>query len=299
MTEEFQEHDDSETGAGRAPSVPAVTALLAGAVAASVAAVVLFRSCGEEPVVVTSPPAVPAVRPETAVPEPVVEMPQEEVVDAGAVEAPAAHFPEATAPQQETAPALPSLDESNELALRLLRDCIDHNLPTLPTDAGSLIRLFVVVVDNMAEGISPRPHLGFMGFRDSYPVRERDGRLYADPEGYRRYDDFALLAAGLDAGACAAAYGSLRPLVEEAYGDLGYPDRSFDETLVRAIGRITDLEIPQGEVMLLRGEGTYHYEDPALEKLGSLERQIIRMGPENGGAVQRSLRAFAAALRLN
>jgi hypothetical protein len=207
--------------------------------------------------------------------------------------------PEGPAPQGEPEAALPPLDESNGLALRLLKVCVARELPSLPSDAGSLIRLFVVVVDNMAEGLSPRPHLGFLGFRDPYPAMERDGRLYADPEGYRRYDGIARLFAGLEAGACAAAYESLRPLVEEAYRDLGYPDRSFDDTLARAVGRITAFEIPPGDILLLQGEGVYHYEDPALETLSSLERQIIRMGPENGGAVQDGLRSLAAALGLD
>lgn len=305
MTDESNKFDEPDFDAleeeSRRRSPLPVAVLLLGVVAVVVLAVLFVKSGGDKEIVdVIEPPAVEApapspppapleVLPPPAAPAPVTTA----VPEAGPVEAEPAPVMPAPPP-----PSLPGLDESNKLVEQLLRDCLTGGFPGLPPESGSLVRLFVVVVDNAAEGASPRPHLGFLGFNGDYAVVERDGRLYADPEGYRRYDGIARIFEGLDAAACAASYGSVKPLVEEAYRDLGYPDRPFDGTLKRAMDRIVGVPLPREDVLLIKGEGAYHFEDPSLESLSGLERQLIRMGPRNGMIVQGALHRLAAALNL-
>lgn len=309
MTDESDKFDEPDFESlekeSRRRSAAPVAALLLAVVAAAVTAVLLLKSCSDkEPVAVTEPPAVEAPAPPPPAPARVVE-PRPAAPASGEAPAPAVPETEAVGPEPVPAaavpppPSLPMLDASNELVAKLLRDCLAAGFPELPPGSGSLIRLFVVVVDNAAEGASPRPHLGFLGFEGDFAVVERDGRLFADPVGYRRYDGIARTFSGLDAAACAAAYGSVKPLIDEAYRDLGYPDRPFDGTLKRALGRIVDVALPQEDVLLIKGEGAYHYEDPSLEALSGMERQVVRMGPANSRVVQESLRRLAAALALD
>jgi hypothetical protein len=66
-----------------------------------------------------------------------------------------------------------------------------------------LIRKFVVGVDNVANGLSPKPHIDFFepagGFR---VARTRTGTTI-DPASYRRYDPVIQAASSLDAAAAA------------------------------------------------------------------------------------------------
>jgi hypothetical protein len=42
----------------------------------------------------------------------------------------------------------------------------------------------------------------------------------------------------------------------------------------------------------------WSYADPALERLGDVERQLLRMGPRNGRILQEKAREIARALGL-
>jgi hypothetical protein len=85
-------------------------------------------------------------------------------------------------------------------------------------------------------------------------------------------------------------------LFQEAYRDLGYPDRSFDDTLEKALRRLLDVPVVEGEIELLKGDRSYHFEDPALEGLSPAAKHLLRMGPANTVRIQGSLRRLAAAL---
>jgi len=157
----------------------------------------------------------------------------------------------------------------------------------------------VAVVDNIAEGRSPRKHLPFLRIDGSFTAVGEDGRIAIDPRSYRRYDSFAGAVDALDAEGAALLYGDLRPLFQEAYRDLGYPDRSFDETLARAIHRLLGVPVLEGDVLLRKGERVYYFEDPALEGLSPAEKHLLRMGPAHTTLIQGTLRRLEAALGLD
>ena len=172
--------------------------------------------------------------------------------------------------------------------------------PLPPGWAGgeALIRRFVAAVDNVAEGHSPRGHFPMMKITGDFAVSRGVDRIVLDPRGYRRYNGLAATVSALDAEKGAALYRSLGPLFTEAYRDLGYPDRAFDDTFARAVYRLLGVPAVEGEVVLLKGERVYHYEDPALEGLSAAEKHLLRTGPENTAKIQGALRRLASALDL-
>jgi hypothetical protein len=153
-----------------------------------------------------------------------------------------------------------------------------------------------VVVDNVAEGASPRIHLVKLAPKESFTVHEEGGRLLIAEEGYRRYDTAASLFASLDPELTARLYETLKPLIQQAYRDLGYPRADFDATLERAIRRLLETPIVHGDVEVERGVRSYRYVDPRLEELSPAQKQLLRMGPANVRKVQEQLRALATPL---
>ena len=83
---------------------------------------------------------------------------------------------------------VPSLAESDTWLQGLAAQISSHPQLAEWLLTPELIRGFVVVVDNIAEGVTPRKHLKMVAPEDSFAVRQDDGGVTIDPAGYRRYD---------------------------------------------------------------------------------------------------------------
>lgn len=166
---------------------------------------------------------------------------------------------------------------------------------------GDLIRLWAVLTDNLAEGVSPRKQLPFLAPEQPFTVTEQGGRQVIAAASYARYDRFAAAVASIDAKALAAAYRGLRPAVESAYRLLGYPEAVLDRVTARALHRLEAAPRPEGPVAVIphaeAGAG-WAYAEPGLERLGPVEKHLVRMGPANAARVQAKAREIREALGL-
>ncbi len=163
---------------------------------------------------------------------------------------------------------------------------------------GDLVRRWVVVTDNLAEGVSPRGQLGFLAPGRPFSVVRRGKQVVIAPDSYRRYDEFADVVASVDAQALAAVYRELHPVLEPAYRALGYPEASLDRVTAKALQRIERAPVRDGEVAVEGEGGLYLYADARLENLGSVEKQLLRMGPRNTRLLQAKAREILLALGL-
>jgi hypothetical protein len=200
---------------------------------------------------------------------------------------------------------LPALDESDPTLQALAPRVSRHPmLPVWLTTEG-LVRRFVVVVDNIAEGASPRGHLMSLSPEAAFKASRQEAaggleqtreRLVVDASSYERYDVIADVFASLDAKSVAEIYRTMKPLVEEAYGELGVSEEDFDERLSRAFEVLLETPIVEGETELELLINTYAYADPELEDLAPAQKQLLRMGPRNVALIQDKLREVAVEL---
>lgn len=160
------------------------------------------------------------------------------------------------------------------------------------------LRRWAVLLDNLAEGVSPRRALGFLAPPGPFSVVEREGALVVAPESFARYDAFAAAVSSVDAAALASAYRALHPALESAYRLLGYPDASLDRVAARALQRLAAAPVPEGELEVAPAEqgAGYVLADERLEALGPVEKHLLRMGPRNALRVQAKARELAQAL---
>lgn len=191
---------------------------------------------------------------------------------------------------------LPALDESDPV----VRDWATRLSSRLELESwlasSDLVRRFVAIVDNVAEGERPARHLQFLKPEESFRVDKEEGRLITDPTSHRRYDLVVEVFTSLDTRATVAIYRRLEPLIDEAYRDLGHPDADFDDTLARAIPELLAAPVVEGAAELTPGITTFEFADPELESLSPVQKQLLRTGPRNVQRVQNKLRAFASAL---
>ena len=154
--------------------------------------------------------------------------------------------------------------------------------------ASDLLDRWVVIVDNLAEDVSPRRQLDFI----------KVAPMKSDKLEYSRYDGIADVIASIDARGFAQVVRDIHPLLESAYHKLGYPDRKFDDVLARATQRILDAKVAT-QMPQLEPKGAIDlFADDRLESLGPVEKHFLRMGPRNTKIVQAKAREIASALDL-
>ncbi len=192
---------------------------------------------------------------------------------------------------------LPPLDETDPLVRDLVKQLTSNPRVAAWLATQGLIRNFVVVVSNVAEGKTPAGQLRVLRPSAGFHVVERGGDLYIDPRSYERYDSLATAAASIDPAGAARLYATLKPRIEEAYRDLGMPDTPFDRTLERAIVLLLETPIVDDPVRAAqRGGVGYGFAAANFEALPAAQKQLLRMGPRNVRTMQSSLRALALAL---
>lgn len=159
-----------------------------------------------------------------------------------------------------------------------------------------LVRKFVVSVDNVANGLSPKPHIDFFAPSGGFRVARSRSGTTINPASYARYDPVVQVALSLDATAAARLYHAVNPLIKEAYDELGYPGVDFDDTLVRAMAELLGTPVVEGPIKLDQKVLSFAMTDPVLEGLSDAQKQLLRMGPGGVRAVQGKIREIAAAL---
>jgi hypothetical protein len=159
-----------------------------------------------------------------------------------------------------------------------------------------LVRKFVVSVDNVANGLSPRPHIDFFAPEGAFRVARTKEGTVIDPAAYARYGPVVRIALSLDATAAARLYRAVKPLIKEAYDELGYPGVDFDDTLVRAMGELLETPVVEGRIKLEKKILSYAMTDATLEALSPAQKQLLRLGPDGVRAVHGKIKELAAAL---
>jgi hypothetical protein len=191
---------------------------------------------------------------------------------------------------------LPPLDQTDPLVRNLVKQISSHPSVAAWLASDRLIRNFVAVVANVAEGPSPAVHLRVLRPAAGFKVSERGARTVIDPRSYERYDALAAAAASIDPAGAARLYATLKPRLEEAHRDLG-SNLSLDRTLEQAI--VALLKTPAvADPIAVRPEGGtgYAFTDPALEALTPAQKQLLRTGSVNMQKIQAALRSIALAL---
>jgi hypothetical protein len=193
---------------------------------------------------------------------------------------------------------VPPLEGSDDFVRALVRQLSQKPEWAAWLASGNLIRSFVVSIDKIAVGSSPAKELKPAAPTEKFLTLGAGRTLRIDPASYARYNALANTIDAIDPDGAARAYRRLRPLMQQAFDELGYVNLSFDDRLARALGRLVDVPVPEGDVMLKATSVTFQYADPEIEALSPAQKHMLRMGPHNMRLVQTKLRAFARAAGL-
>jgi len=231
---------------------------------------------------------VESVEPEPIEPEPVIEL--ELVEEPEMVEEEVA----------EPTPQLPNLDNSDTWVKEALTNLTwRKELLRLVIDE-DMIRKLVVFTDNFSQGIvsyeySPlvKPSTKFAAIESKQDGKEL---LLWNETQTKRFTAYVDFLRSFEPEKLAAWYVELKPLIIEAYEELGYPEQDFTPVLQEAITRILDMEIPKEDIELVRPSVMYKFKASHIESLPETDKLLIRIGRENLLIIKSFLLEFSDAL---
>lgn len=197
----------------------------------------------------------------------------------------------------ESSEPLPSLNDSDAFVLSRLAG-MEMGASLLRMMApDDLVRKFVVFVVNVAEGELPQLEYPLRRPASEFAVREIDTNLFEmAPATHTRFNAMVDTLVALDPQQGVSIYRALRPLFQEAYAEIGYPG-SFDAVLVRAIDQIINARPEAGPFQLIKPSVMYLYAEGRIEDMSSVQKQLLRLGPENTAKLQGALPAYRERLQ--
>ena len=262
--------------------------LVAGLVVVAAASVWHYypRPAPPQAAVATSAPSLPPVA--APAPAPVDDAPR---------------YPIQQVPVLATDPApLPALDASDAAAFEALQSALGGSDAGLFVVREFLVPRLVATIDNLPRRsltrtiYAGRPTAGELG------ITEADGRLWLDEANSARYDLAVSAFESLDARQLVTSYVRFYPLLQQAYRDLGEPDRAFNDRLVDVIDHLLAAPERSGPVELRRipGGPRLAFADPAMESASVGHKAMWRLSPDQAQRVKarlRELRALVAGQR--
>jgi hypothetical protein len=194
---------------------------------------------------------------------------------------------------------IPPLDQSDPVVRQLVQALTRNPRMLAWLATPDLIRTFARSVTNVADGKSPARTLPAFRPNAPFTVTVQDGVELVNPTSYQRYTTLAAAASSIDPSGAARLYATLKPRIQDAYHELGFPQQSFDPVLEGAILTLLSTPIVR-EPIRLRHKGIgYAFEDQRLEQLSPPQKQLLRMGPDNTLEIQNALRAIGLALGIS
>jgi len=218
-------------------------------------------------------------------------------IDGAADDVGAVHKQPDLSSQVVSEPPAFSLQDSDGPVREMTADVSDHPQYALWLKNNHLIRKLTAVVDNIAGGVSPRAHLTFMSPAGKFEAAKKGALLVVDERSFIRYQSVVMVLVSMETEKLTAYYKKLLPLLNEAYSELGYPDKTFSQALAEAFDVILETPLPAGDLELVEKVTTYGFADPMLEGLNDAQKHLLRMGPQNARKIKQMIRDFSAALK--
>lgn len=230
---------------------------------------------------------------------------------------PLARWPEApTVPLTPVAPTIqhpidtpapeaaggPALADSDQQVGEQLNDLLTRKNVLAFLQLDGFVRRAVATVDNLARQQAPARVWPVQPTPKRFTVqRGSDGVDTIHPDNSQRYTPLVLMIDAVDTAQAVALYRRLYPLFQQAYEELGFPGRYFNDRLVEVLDHLIATPVPttplavklvevKGEFTSTRPWVRYEFADPALESLSAGRKVLLRVGPEHQQRLQTKLR---------
>lgn len=200
--------------------------------------------------------------------------------------------------------ALPALAGADDYVAKALAELLGQRQMTGFLQIDGLVRRVVATVDNLAREQAPVGMWPVQPTPERFTVQGEGAAQSIALDNAARYSTLVQWVEGVDLQRAVALYARLYPLFQQAYEELGYPGRYFNDRLVAVIDHLLQAPDPAEPVRVhlteVKGEWSsarpwvrYEFVDPQLQALSSGQKIMVRVGLVN----ERRLKARLKALR--
>jgi hypothetical protein len=196
-------------------------------------------------------------------------------------------------------PVLPKLSESDEFMLGILTGLVGNKSLMNLFYTKQIIHNIVATIDNL-----PRRHLPI----NVMPVKRVHGQFITEgpendktisPKNAARYLAYVKIAELIDAQKLGEVYVRLYPLFQQAYEELGYPKKYFNDRLLVVLDHLLAAPDLNEPVKLVQPNVFYVYADPDLEARSAGQKILMRVGSKNEAEIKAKLREIKRQVMLH
>lgn len=205
--------------------------------------------------------------------------------------------PVATEVQPKTPPAPVVTEETGDQYARESIDAVNGGKALAQFVAGDyVVERTVAIIDALRRGEVPYKLLPVGKPSTTFPISDDGLRVTLDTAGFSRYDGFAQWVGGLDTTALVSLLNDYEMIATQALTRMGVSDFDIRSAVLAATTQILSTPQVAVDAELMRREANWVYIDPELEALSSLQKQVLRMGPENADIIQQKARDIRGVL---
>lgn len=205
--------------------------------------------------------------------------------------------PVATEVQPKTPPAPVVTEETGDRYARESIDAVNGGKALAQFVAGDyVVERAVAIIDALRRGEVPYKLLPVGKPSTTFPISDDGLRVTLDAAGFDRYDGFAQWVGGLDTTALVSLLNDYEMIATQALTRMGVSDFDIRSAVLAATTQILSTPQVAVDAELMRREANWVYIDPELEALSSLQKQVLRMGPENADIIQQKARDIRGVL---
>jgi len=159
-----------------------------------------------------------------------------------------------------------------------------------------IIRRFVASTDNLPRKTVAQRLMPLKPVPGALRTTGPEGGVVIGPDNAARYTPYVRALEAVDSAKLVAIYVRFYPLFQQAYADLGYPSRYFNDRVFEVIDNLLAAPDIKGPITLTQPKVLYEFADPALQDLSAGQKMLVRMGPDNEAKVKTKLRELKQAL---
>jgi hypothetical protein len=198
--------------------------------------------------------------------------------------------------------ALPALADADAVVTGKLTELLGRKNVLGFLQLDGFARRVVATVDNLARSHAPPKVWPVNPTPQRFTVqRGPEGIDTIAPSNSQRYEPLVQLIESVDTARAVGLYRSLYPLFQQAYEELGFPGKYFNDRLVQVLDHLIATPVPagpvavtlvdvKGDVPSLRPWVRYEYANAAYEGMSAGQKMLLRVGPDNQRRLQARLK---------
>ncbi len=196
-------------------------------------------------------------------------------------------------------PPLPALADSDSFVLDAVAGLVGNKSLMKFFHTDRVIHNIVATIDNLPGRRAPMHVMPIERAPGTFITAGTESDPVIDPKNAARYAPYVKIAVAVDPKKLVGLYMRLYPLFQQAYEELGYPKKYFNDRLIAVLNELLAAPNIKEPVKLVQPNVFFQYADPDLERRSIGQRIMMRIGNKNEALVKVRLREIRQELMLH